>query len=507
MLEHEPERTQDLTRLVVRGAGLASVMQLLSQLLGLVLYMIMARLTTPAVFGTFAAAAVLVTFTGIFAESGMQAAIIHRRDEVQAAASTAVVGTFVGGAALTLLALVTAPLVGLYFHDSQIGVVAVSLAGLLFLNAVPLVPAAMMSRRFQTVRRTILEPISIGTYGLVTAIALAAGMGIWGFVVGSYAGAVVRAAFTWGLARWRPSFRLVSYAMWRELARYGRHVVASEFLREVSSIANVALVGRYIGTAPLGQFRAASRVGTQLTTPIVAASGTMLLPAFARISADDDRLRSAAMRALRIQAIPLIPLSLAVIPLGRQVSIVLLGHQWQQAGVILGALFATTAVLPLVQIASEVFKSVGQPAFLARQWMLGGTLNIAATLAFVPLGVVWVGAGLSFAAAVVGGYAAWALARLLRMRARDVLFELAHPAVAGMLMLGALFAVRSALPQDDAVFEQLGVLVFEALIGAAVYLLALAVIRPASLREFLALAGHWRRPVRGQAATRPPMPE
>ncbi len=492
-METEPESTENLTRIVVRGAGLASVVQIFTQLLGLVFYIVMARLATPAVFGAFAAAAVMVTFTGIFAESGMQAAVIQRRDDLEAAAATAVLGTFAAGIGLAVLALAIAKPVGLYFHSDQIGLVAAALAGLLFLNAVPLVPAALMQRRFLTLRRMVLEPISIGVYGAVTAAALAGGLGIWGFVVGSYAGAVARAAAAWLLAGWWPKWGKASFGMWRELAGYGRHVVTSEFLREVSAIANTALIGRFLGTAPLGHYKAGARVGTQLTTPIISASVVMLLPAFSRIAADETRLRAAAIRALRLQWVVLLPLGLSFVPLGEQIALVLLGDQWREAGRVLGALCGVTATLPVTQIASEVFKGVGKPSYLARQWTLGGATTVAATVAFLRLGAVGVAGGVSLAAVVVACYAGWSLAKLLRMRVRELLLELVHPAVAAAIMTAILLVLRDLLPQGHTTLPRLGWLALEALIGLAVYLGSLAAIKPALLGELLALGRLQRR--------------
>ena len=185
-MDTEPDAPEELARVVVRGAGIASASLLASQVIALGFYMAMARLTTPAVFGAFAAASIIVSATGLFVESGMQAAIIQRRDRVEEAAATAVLATFGAGAALSLIALALSPIVGLFFHSREVGVVAASLSALLFLNAVPLIPGAMMTRRFLLLRRVILEPISVVTYGLSTTLALSAGMGIWGFVVGSY---------------------------------------------------------------------------------------------------------------------------------------------------------------------------------------------------------------------------------------------------------------------------------------------------------------------------------
>ena len=307
----------------------------------------MARLAGPEVFGAFAAATALPGFASLFAESGMQGALIQRRDRIEEAAATAVIATFAAGIGLSLVALAMAPLVGLYFDDSEIGLAAAALSGILFLNAITAVPDALMQRRFSFLRRVIVDPLNMLTYGIVSTVLLAAGLGIWGLVIGLYAATIVRVLAAWVLARWRPQLRLASFAMWRELVSFGRHVVASEFLREIGAMVNIALVGRVFGVAPLGQFRFGHRLAAQATTPIVVASAYVLFPAFSRIADDEERLRSAALRSFRVLAVAVFPISLALVPLGAQLVLLLLGDQWEQAGRILAALCGMTAALPL----------------------------------------------------------------------------------------------------------------------------------------------------------------
>src|SRR5690348_14465382 len=119
MVEPEIEPT-NLSDTVVRGAGLAGIGYILAQVITLGFYLALSRLATPDDFGEFAAGALVVSAGLVFAESGMMAALIHREDRIDEAASTAVVATIAGGLLLSLLALAFAPLLGHFFGDSTI---------------------------------------------------------------------------------------------------------------------------------------------------------------------------------------------------------------------------------------------------------------------------------------------------------------------------------------------------------------------------------------------------
>ncbi len=445
----------------------------------------MARLAGPAVFGAFAAATALPGFASLFAESGMQGALIQRRDRIEEAAATAVIATFAAGIGLSLVALAMAPLVGLYFDDSEIGLAAAALSGILFLNAITAVPDALMQRRFSFLRRVIVDPLNMLTYGIVSTVLLAAGLGIWGLVIGLYAATIVRVLAAWVLARWRPQLRLASFEMWRELVSFGRHVVASEFLREIGAMVNIALVGRVFGVAPLGQFRFGHRLAAQATTPIVVASAYVLFPAFSRIADDEERLRSAALRSFRVLAVAVFPISLALVPLGAQLVLLLLGDQWDQAGRILAALCGMTAALPLTQTASELCKATGAPRFLTRISGLAAIASIVSLLAAMPFGIVAVAAGLSVASLVVAAYSLHAAAPILRVPLGGIVRQLLPPALAATAAaaLVCLLQQIGVFGSPTAAWQLLGLIVIEGGLFFCTYVLILAAISPAMLVE------------------------
>jgi PST family polysaccharide transporter len=444
---------------------------LLTQVITLVSYVVLARLAGPKVFGTFAAAWILLGVSSLFVESGMSAALIQRKDRMHEAAATAVVATFAAGVGLTVLAGALSPLVGLYFHSREIGLLAAALSGVLFLNAATVVPDALMRRRFSFLRSGVIDPIYALTYGVVGAAALAAGMGVWGLVLATYVSGVIRVAGVWIFNRWLPDLHAVSFGMWRELVRYARHIVASEFLREISGIINTALLGRFLGLAPLGAYRFGWRIAIQVAAPVGTASNYVLLPAFARISDDAERFRAAFLRSLRLFAVLVLPISLFLPPLGEQVGVALLGERWRAAGQVLAALAGVTLGLPLITLAIEVFKAANRPNLVPRVSLLLTLGTILLIVAFLPLGIAAVAGGVSLAYVLVTVYALRNVARVLELPPRLILAELWRPALAACTMAGtlALFAAFVAQVDHESTLVRLAWLAAEIVLGLLVY--------------------------------------
>jgi O-antigen/teichoic acid export membrane protein len=221
-----PESPGALTGTVVRGVGWAGSGFVLARGITLAAYIALARLITPAELGYFAAGSILVGFAGLFAESGMAAAVIHRRDRVDEAAATATVATMGAGVVIGLVALASAPLIGHIFDSSTVAAVAAAMAGVLFLTTARVVPNALLQRRFSFLRRVVVQPAAALAFGVAAIISTSQGSGVWGLVIGQYASAAVDFVLSWALVQWRPRLSQVSVRMWRELVAYGRHVLA-----------------------------------------------------------------------------------------------------------------------------------------------------------------------------------------------------------------------------------------------------------------------------------------
>ncbi len=384
--------------------------------------MVLARLISPGDFGDFAAASILVNAGMLFTESGMLAALIHRRDRIEEAASTAVIATLAAGLLFGLIALVASPLVGAFFDSDTIATVSAALAGLLPLRALPIVPEALLQRRFLFLRRMVSEPAAVVAFGTVAIIAASNGMGVWALVLGYYASAVTDIILSWALVRWRPRLGLASFAVWRELVSYGRHVLAATAILRAGSQVPNALLGRYVGTAPLGQYRYADRIASTPFSAILAAASWVLFPAFARISHESERFREAFLRSLRSIMALAVPFGMVLLPLGVPIAVVVFGPVWYDAGEAAMALCLYTGAASLISIATEAFKAAGRPELLTRTHLLTVVFGSILMVALLPFGLVGVAAGISLGMVAGAAYAVVASGRVMEI-SRGALFD------------------------------------------------------------------------------------
>ncbi len=470
----------------VRSASVAGVTNIVVQVIQLVVYLFLARLAAPAVFGVFAAGSILLSVGEIFTESGMTAALLQRRANVDAAAATVLASTFVGGVALALAALALSPLVGLYFHSHTAGLVSAALAPYLIINGLTGVPGTLLQRRF-ALRRWLLEPLAMLTFGICSGLGLAYGLGVWGLVIGWYAQTIFRAAGFWLMLRWKPQLRLISWSMWRELSAYARHILASVLLGEVQRVSTTALVGRFLGPADLGQFRFGWRLSAQATAPLVAANAYTIQPALVRLSTAPDRARSAVLTSFRIVSLVAFPLGAVFIPLGSVIAAVLLGDQWLGVGPILTALAPMAMATAMISVPNEIFKATGRPYVLPRIHALWTVTSITFMLALIHFGSIGVAWAWSASTTLTALYSLSGIRGATEIPRRELAATIAPPlfsalTAAGVLLLVDRFAFGGVPHSDPATVVRL---VVEIILGAVLYVSLMMVVARRALREFV----------------------
>jgi PST family polysaccharide transporter len=463
----------------------------LSQGLTFIAYIVLARLAAPTEFGQFAAAMVVVGVGNLLGESGMMAALINRRDRIDEAASTAFFFLFAGGCLLTLGALALAPLVGLYYHSSRVGLISAALSASVLIRMLTIVPDSLLQRRMSFARRVAVDPLGSIGFGAVAIAACAGGAGAWGLVAGTYASLLVQVIFAWGFARKRPRWREASLEMWRELSSFGRPVLGSEILRFVALQLDALTLGKLAGTAALGQYRNGLRLAQQPGNAFVGVGGYVLLPLLARMSAQPDRLTAAVKRVFGATAALALPASVAMIPLGVPIAVLSLGHRWRPAGHVIAGLSFMLVGIASSSVAVEAIKAIGRPGLLVRM----SSVYLAVTAVCVTGGAIWLGStgvavGVSLSACLSAVFNLAVLTGQLSLSPGELLSEWAGPAVAAAVMLVVMLLFGSATdPASRPELAGIAVACAEAAIGLIAYLAVLLVVDRPRREDIRSLAG------------------
>jgi O-antigen/teichoic acid export membrane protein len=465
-----PLRT-DLERKLLHSSAWNALSYGGTQILTFLLMIVLARLLTPLDFGVVTLASLPLLALGYLQESGLGAAVIRRRTDVERAAATQLVFALVTSVALYVISFACAPLLARLFSQPALTSAFRVLALTLIVRGAMAVPATLLERDLAFDKRARGDVLGIFTQAVISIACAVAGLGVWSLVAGQMANVVVQASVYWILAPFRPSPFLASWSMLRELGRYGRHVTASNLLLLVNDNADNAVIGRLVGATSVGVYNLAWRLSNLPATQVSFIISRVTFAVYSSLQDDLDQFRAVFLTTLRRIAFLSIPLSLGILVAAKPIVIAVFGEQWKPAVVPLQVLAIFGVSRTLAGATSAVFQASGRPQLNYQLGLWHGAVLFSSLYLLAPSygikGVAWAEVAASVATVVPCYYFAL---RILEMSSRELLSNLAMPGACSATVAVALLAAKVAARALGTV-EELVILVVVGVVAYAVGML------------------------------------
>jgi O-antigen/teichoic acid export membrane protein len=353
---------ESLTSRTLKGAawiGGASVARLALRVISVA---ILARLLTPHEYGVVAGALVAMDLAAMVYLMGLAPTLIQRKevrpDHVATAFSSALFMAVLAAAGMWF----AAPLFADLMHIPELTQILKVLACLTPFGAFSILCEALLARNMQ-VKSAALRPLfsfTISTF--LVAIPMAwYGFGYWSLVAVQVVDTLVTALALGIAARRllvRPHFSRRAFA---ELWPLSFGFSLNQPFVYLAENADRFLIGRLLGTGPLGLYTRASVLTTTASTVFGNITRLSVFPAMTQVQGDVERLRGALLKTLAVVALLTLPLSVFCITFASELVNLLLGAHWGGAvvpfAVLSGALYFRLAW----RGCGAVFQALGRP--------------------------------------------------------------------------------------------------------------------------------------------------
>lgn len=345
---------------------------------------ILARLLTPADFGLMAVTAALLAVIGLFADLGLNRAIIHY-EQISDDALSSLYWLNIGmSAGLTLIFAAIAPLLGTLYRQPALTAVLFTASPVFLLSAIgqQFCVLAEKELRFATLASNEIIASVVG-FAVAVSIALRGG-GVYALI-----GAVLATAATVSLLAWwrlsdghRPHLH-VRLAEARPFLRYGAYLMGESFGSTMVRQVDVFVGGLVASPAALGVYsvpRDLSLRVAMIVNPIIT---RVSFPVMARLQGDMTALKSVYLQTLRMTASANFPVYIALALFANEIVALLYGPHWHDSVEYL-RIFAVWGLL------RSVGNPVGSLLYAVGRARLAFWWTIIVLVAIVPL--LWLGA-------------------------------------------------------------------------------------------------------------------
>ena len=465
MMDDAGEQKRSLDTAFVGGLGWTAGAKWATQLITWACVLIVARILTPADFGTVDMAGFYLGLTNILAEFGVGTAVLQMRELEREALGEMKTVSLMFSAAAFAVSLAVAPLVASFFHTGELRLLLVVGSMMLFFSAIQAVPLGLLQRDMDYRRLAISEMVMAAVQGAVTVGCAVAGFRYWALLVGVLAGKATYAAMT---SYWKP----VPYAMprWRQVMaplRFGFEVATARLAWAAYTQCDAIIVGRVLGTSALGPYRFAINFASIPAEKI----GTLIMrvtgPLFARIQDDKALVRRYFLIINEMLTLVIFPLAFGMAIVAPDLVRVVLGSKWSAAVGPMQCLALFMAFRDTSTLFGQILTSQRQTRFLmwisilnfvvmpvsfyfASRW--GATAIAAAWIVMTPVTVL---------------PTALRLLRTIDCSLREYILVLTPPILGSVAMAGAVLALKAWLL--PATWPALGRLTAQVAVGGVAY--------------------------------------
>ncbi len=443
----------------------------------------LARLLAPAEFGRAAVAMIFIPLAVILTYEGFASALVQRSEISAAHRQTAALMSVVAGALLLMLTLVLAEVVAEPLFGHEVASLIRIVSPVFLLAGFGAVPRAMLARRLDFKRISLIEVGSLIT-GSVVAVALAAaGLGARAIVIGAVS--MTAASTLQMIVAARPPRPRWNRSAHRELFGFGLPSALAGMVGVAFTNVDYAILASKLSATQTGLYWRSFQLGVVYQDKLSNIMLQLAFPVYSRTKSRDE-LRSMHERATRVHAAAIVPVLGTLIVVAPILIPLVFGPRWAPSVVPAQILAVAGMIAAVLTGYPQVMLAVGKPRLLLGFNLVVLTGYIGAILLAVPYGLIGVAvAVVGIYLGILAGVSTVLLPRAIGLRPSRIFVHLA-PAVTGCLaLLGAGFPARWLL--EAAGSPRLATLVLSAAAGAVAYVVTLHLAFPDAGRDLFLL--------------------
>ena len=351
------------TRSVLKGVSWMTALQTVIRVLTFLKIAVLARVLTPAQFGIFGIAALILAFLEILTETGINVILIQSKETIDKYLDSAWVASILRGIIICFGIVVLSPFVSSFFNSPG------SLRIILLISLAPLIkgfinPAEIIYQKELKFKSEFLFRTSLFFIDALTAIVFAlVTHSVYSLAFGLIAAAILEVILSFMLIRIRPKFTFNSDYL-REIFHKGKWVTGFSIFNYFGENGDNIVVGKLLGTTPLGFYQMAYRVSIIPITEISDVVNKVIFPIFSKIEGDKKRLLLAFGKTMSINLFGTIVLGLIIFIFPKEVINIVLGSQWIMAVDVLRVLAIFGIVKAIMSPVSVILLATGNQKYL-----------------------------------------------------------------------------------------------------------------------------------------------
>lgn len=322
--------SQSLAKTAVKGTIWSAVGKFGVMAIQFMIYVVLARLLTPADFGAIGMLMIFITVSQAFADGGFGSALVQKKDTNQTDYSTVFYWSVGVGVIIFIVLYTSAPYIARFYRlpilSSVLRVISITTV---FMGVV----STQVARLQKQLKFKQLAIVDISTYLLSAAISISMaflGYGIWSLVALNLCQTIGKVLIIFVITKWLPSL-CFNWNNFKDLFSFGGFHILSYAIETACNNAQGMIIGKLYSATQMGYYSQAARLEYMTGQSIPQVIAQVMYPIFSQFQDDKIRLQSIVAADHRIISFLIYPLLTILIILAPDVIQFIYGSQWQPA--------------------------------------------------------------------------------------------------------------------------------------------------------------------------------
>lgn len=351
-----------------------------------ILMIFMARLLTPNDYGLIGMLSIFLAVAQSLIDSGFSQALIRKQNRTEVDNSTVFYFNIVASIILYLILFIIAPIVANFYDKPELCTIMRVLCLTIIINSFSVVQNAILIAKidFKSLAKISLTTVVIS--GIIALVLAYYDYGVWALVSHSLISTTLNCALLWILSKWRP-LKSYSWKSFKELFSFGSKLLASGLIDTVYRNIYPLVIGKVFSATELGYFTRAQHFSEFPSSNVTGILQRVTYPILCNIQNDDNRLRDAYRRFLKLSAFVVFPLMTGLAAVSHPFIELIIGSKWLFSAVLLQIICFNMMWYPIHAINLNLLQVKGRSDLFLRLEIIKKAIGIIILIITVPLGI------------------------------------------------------------------------------------------------------------------------
>jgi len=347
----------------VKGISWMSGFRMVSRVVAFLKMAVIARILTPAQFGIYGIATLILALLEILTETGINVILIQSKKGIDEYNNSAWVVSIIRGVIISLCLIASAPFIASFFNTPS------AMNILLLISLVPFIrgfinPAEVKFQKDLKFHYEFWFRTAIFTFDAVVAvITVILTHSVYSLVWGLTAGALLEVIISFTMIKPLPKLN-IRKDYFNEIFHKGKWITAYGVLSYIAENGDNFTVGKVMGASALGIYEMAYNISTLPISEITDVVSKVVFPVYTKMVEDKQRLKSAFAKSTLVISILTILMGLILFVFPSQLISLVLGDKWLSAVPVLRVLAVYGVLRAIFGSTSALFLAVEKQRYV-----------------------------------------------------------------------------------------------------------------------------------------------